>query len=251
MEVRNILRKEKEKTNQYIDNLYLTWFFLVVIIYMFTIADTREGANYVLYILLFAIIIRLLVSLYKLFNIIDKMDDPKDKKDILNIFKPKEFVQRNIFNYLKSFPTEHPYLMISSIGLVFTEQYVNLSERLILFQNVPVIKYFFPTLPLIILLLIFCEYTHHIKTDYLRRAFKVVSFIYSPIIIGFFFLGLIGPAFIIVREVVTIASIQEILISLSDPKNLFWVLVYPLAVLLLLQCSLQEQLKGTKLIPSK
>ena len=172
----------------------------------------------------------------------EKKEKQKTKEELLNDVLPKkEITQRSVFNYLKRFPVEHPYILMSIIGLIITEKYTDFSVKPHQsIENIPIVNNVFPSLLLVLLFMIFGNYTYHIKSKYIRRAIKVVIFIYSPFIISFFLLGLLSPFILVIKGMFTIASIQEFVIFFSSIKNLLWLLVYPLIAFYLLKCIFLE-----------
>lgn len=220
----------KSQTNDYFSNVFFWWFALVVSINIFNIPEVSEGLfKYVFSALSLYTGFKFFFSIYKVFKFMEKNEEKKIKEDILkDVLPTKEIKQRSVFNYLISFPAEHPYLLLSSIGLIILEQYTGFfGDFHQLIGNIPILKSIFPSLFLIILFMIFSDYTYHITANNFRRAIKIVIFIYSPFIISFFFVGLLSPFILIIKGLLNISSIQDVLLFSSSIKNLFWLIVYP------------------------
>lgn len=233
----------KSLTNQYFSNVFFWWLALVVTIYMFSIPEASEGLfKYVISALSLYTGLKFFFSIYKVFNFMEKNKKAEVNEDILkDILPTKEIKQRSVFNYLNRFPAEHPYLLLSIIGLIIMEQYTSFSGNFHQsIENIPILNSIFPSLLFVILFMIFSDYTYHINAKYIRRAIKIVIFIYSPFIIGFFFLGLLSPFILIIKGMLNIASIQDVLLFFSNIKNLFWFIVYPWTAFYLLKCTFIE-----------
>lgn len=173
----------------------------------------------------------------------EKNEKVNIKEDTLkDILPTKEIKQRSVFNYLNRFPAEHPYLSLSIIGLIILEQYTGFSGDFHQsIENIPILNSVFPSLLLVILFMIFSDYTYHINAKNIRRAIKIVIFIYSPFIIGFFFVGLLSPFILIIKGMLNISSMQDVLLFSSSIKNLFWLIVYPWTAFFLLKCTFIEK----------
>lgn len=220
----------KSLSNKYFSSVFFWWFGFVITAYMLSIPEATEGIfKYAISALALYSGIKFLLSILNVLNFIEKNEKQKTVKELIEDILPvKGIKQRSILDYLNKFPAEHPYLILSVMGLILTEQYTGISEHFHRsIENIPVLENISPSLFIVILLLIFSDYTYHINAKYIRRAIKIAIFIYSPFIIVFFFFGLVSPFILIIKGMLRITSLQDIQMYFSGFENIFWLIVYP------------------------
>jgi len=121
------------------------------------------------------------------------------------IVQQGEMQPRSILNYLLRFPVEHTFTFSSIIGLILLNHFTNFNTNLNeVVANSTIMEHIYPSLQLIILFMIFGDYSFHIHSKYIRRAFKFLLAIHAPFIIGYFFLGLLSPLLLIIRVLVEV-----------------------------------------------
>lgn len=221
----------KTETNKQFNNICFWWSASMMSLYMLTLFVESEGlVKYVMIAFILVCGLKFATSMKNVFNFIDKNENQKTEAEMANDFLlKKEITKRSIINYLKSFPIEHPYTLMSIVGLIITEQYTNFSVNFNQYiEHIPIINNIFPPLLVVIFFMVFADYTNHIQSKYIRRIFKLLVFIYAPAIISFFLLGLLGPFILVIKGIFTVASIQEFVIFFSNINNLFWLLIYPI-----------------------
>lgn len=109
-------------------------------------------------------------------------------------------IERTLFHYLKRFPIEHPYISYSILGLILISWQTEFSSSYHqAIESIPVLGTFLPSYFVVILLMTFGDYVYHIKSTVVRRAMKVIIFLYYPFIISFFVWGLLWPIILAIK----------------------------------------------------
>lgn len=235
----------KSLTDKYFSNVFFWLFGLAITLYMLNISELSDGLlRYTIITLNFYTGLKLSFAVHKAFNFMGKHEKIVLNKDIVKDVLPSKVIKKwSIFNYFNRFLAEHPYTSFSIIGLIMLEQYTGYNSLFYsqVIENIPILKGIFPSLFIIIFLMIFSNYIDHINSKNIRRAIKIVIFIYTPIIIGYFFMGLLSPILLIIKGVLALTSMQDILLYFTSVKNLIWVFVYLATGLYILKCNFLEE----------
>ena len=234
--------KFENQMNEYFNKLSVWWVGFIISIYMLSLPELNEGSfKYIVVAMSLFSPIMLLVSLGNVINFTGKYFEKEDELlvSVSNEFElNKETTSRTVFNYLNRFHVEHPYIALSLTGLIIAEYYTGFSEIIQRdVKNIPIVSNVFPSLYLVIILMVFADYTYHIKSKYIRRGIKIVIIVYLPVIIGYIFAGLITPFTLMAAGLFNISSVKDIQYFLSDSMNIFWLIVYPLVAFHIFKCS--------------
>ncbi|MFD1736286.1 hypothetical protein ACFSCX_06865 [Bacillus salitolerans] len=230
----------KQKTNEYVTHVCMGWVGIVLSTFLYTLQDKDEVMmKYIMIAIFIVSSLKFLFSFIKLFMFIENYESNTNKEFRMNnIFRRKEVTQRSIFDYIKNIPYEQPFTLMSVMGLIMYNEYHNFDY---MFQQaleqLPVIHHLAPPLPIMIMVMLLGNYMYHIKIKYLHRLLRLIIILFSPFIISIFVIGLISPLLLVIQGFFTLSSTDEFLMIFSDIKTLFWLLVYPITSLHLLNCN--------------
>lgn len=230
----------KAQVEQYFNYIFFWWLTVVLSMYIFSTPDINVGAiKYLFGALSIYSGIKFLIYLFKVSVLINKHEKSTFNNELVSKLSSREaIIHRSIFSYLKQFPVEHPFMLISIIGLTMAELYLGVSENIQqVVGNIPILNEIFPSLPMAVLLMLFGDYILNFNVKFFSKAIKILFFLYSPFVIVFFFLGLLSPFILILKGIIELSSVQDLIMFLSNGKNLFWLIVYPWTIFYLHKCN--------------
>lgn len=175
----------KRKISFDIDNLTMSCVGVIIILFVSNFIEN----SHIKVILLVCVGLNLFLNGIKIFSTLTDLkklekDVPEPsnaetmRKVVTTLGRPKEwYTKRNVLDYLKCFPEEHPYYVISITGLYLFNLYFPYAFEI------------FSPFITVLLFLIF-EYTRHIANTAVGIIVKIHIFIISPIILLSFLSGI-------------------------------------------------------------
>lgn len=194
----------KRKISIETDALILSWIGVVGILFISNMIENMSVKITLLVgtILYFCInVIKVIFTLMGLKKIEKNIPEPSKDEVMEKVERTldrtkKVYIKRNVLDFLKCFPKEHPYYVLSITGLYLSSVYVpytfdNMKDSL---SHIPLIGNIYATFysPITIVMLFFVfEYIEHIVNYLIRLFVKIHAVVLFPIIFSGFLSGLI------------------------------------------------------------